>query len=166
MNFRRSRSGEVTSMRRVNRFGLIAVLTVAAVAAPAFAGNVTVGRFYTEIAKAKQMTAVDASSAEASLRAAGFRLPDLALGKSLTEGDVTSISNALGLAVTTSRPTELVSDSQMSQFMSSFGSQLSAPKGSDQLNPYVTNSQNGDPGNSGNGKGKKKGHNKSTSEPI
>jgi hypothetical protein len=145
----------------------MAVLAVAAVVAPAFAGNVTVGRFYTEIAKAKQMTAVDASSAEASLRAAGFRLPDLALGKSLTEGDVTSISNALGLAVTTSRPTELVSDSQMSQFLSSFGSQLSVSKGGDKLgNPYVTNSVNGDPGNSGNGKGKKKGHNKSTSEPI
>ena len=155
-------------MRRVNRFGLIAVLAVAAVAAPAFAGNVTVGRFYTEIAKAKQMTAVDASSAEASLRAAGFRLPELSLGKGLTEGDVTSISNALGLAVTTSRPSELVSESQMNQFVSSFSSQLGASslKGSDQLNPYTTDSQGGDPGNSGNGKGKKKGHNKSTSEPI
>lgn len=155
-------------MRRVNRFGLIAVLAVAAVAAPAFAGNVTVGRFYTEIAKAKQMTAVDASSAEAGLRAAGFRLPELALGKSLTEGDVASISNSLGLAVTTSRPNELVSDSQLNQFVSSFSSQLGASslKGGDKLNPYTTNSVGGDPGNSGNGKGKKKGHNKSTSEPI
>jgi hypothetical protein len=153
-------------MRRVNRFGLIAVLAVAAVAAPAFAGNVTVGRFYTEIAKAKQMTAVDASSAEAGLRAAGFRLPDLALGKNLTEGDIASISNSLGLAVTTSRPTELVSDSQMNQFISSFSSQLSVSKGADKVNPYTTLSVGGDPGNSGNGKGKKKGHNKSTSEPI
>ena len=153
-------------MRRVNRFGLIAVLAVAAVAAPAFAGNVTVGRFYTEIAKAKQMTAVDASSAEAGLRAAGFRLPDLALGKNLTEGDIASISNSLGLAVTTSRPTELVSDSQMNQFISSFSSQLSVSKGGDKVNPYTTLSVGGDPGNSGNGKGKKKGHNKSTSEPI
>lgn len=153
-------------MRRVNRFGLIAVLAVAAVAAPAFAGNVTVGRFYTEIAKAKQLTAVDASSAEAGLRAAGFRLPDLALGKSLTEGDVASISNSLGLAVTTSRPSELVSDSQMNQFISSFSSQLSVSKGADKVNPYTTLSVGGDPGNSGNGKGKKKGHNKSTSEPI
>jgi len=153
-------------MRRVNRFGLIAVLAVAAVAAPAFAGNVTVGRFYTEIAKAKQMTAVDASSAEAGLRAAGFRLPDLSLGKSLTEGDVASISSSLGLAVSTSRPTELVSDSQLNQFMSSFSSQMSVTKGADKVNPYTTMSVGGDPGNSGNGKGKKKGHNKSTSEPI
>ena len=42
-------------MRRVNRFGLIAVLAAAAVVAPAFAGGVTVGRFYTELAKAKHM---------------------------------------------------------------------------------------------------------------
>lgn len=156
-------------MRRVNRFGLIAVLAVVAAVAPAFAGNVTVGRFYTEIAKAKQLTAVDASSAEASLRAAGFRVPDLALGKTLTEGDVTSISSALGIKVTTSRPTELVTESQMGQFMNSFGSQLSSPslKGGDVTkNPYGVNSLGGDPGNSGNGKGKKKGHNKSTSEPI
>jgi len=155
-------------MRRVNRFGLIAVLAVVAAVAPAFAGNVTVGRFYTEIAKAKQLTAVDASSAEASLRAAGFRVPELALGKTLTEGDVTSISNALGLKVTTSRPSELVTESQMSQFMSSFSGQLAAPslKGGDLGNPYTVDSQGGDPGNSGNGKGKKKGHNKSTSEPI
>lgn len=152
-------------MRRVNRFGLIAVLAVAAAVVPAFAGNVTVGRFYTEIAKAKQLGAVDAPSAEASLRAAGFRLPELALGKSLTEGDVTSISTALGLNVTTSRPAETVNESQMNQFVSSFSAQLGA-KGSQVGTPYTTFSNGGDPGNSGNGKGKKKGHNKSTSEPI
>ena len=147
-------------MRRVNRFGLIAVLAVAAVV-PAFAGNVTVGRFYTEIAKAKQLGAVDAPSAEASLRAAGYQLPNLALGKTLTEGDVSSISGVLGLRVTTTRPTEPVSDSQMAQFVGSFSSQLGKSG-----TPYTINSQGGDPGNSGNGKGKKKGHNKSPSEPL
>jgi hypothetical protein len=152
-------------MRRVNRIGLIAVLTVAVAALPALAGSVTVGRFYTEIAKAKQLTSVDGASAEASLRAAGFQLPSLALGKTLTEGDVTSISNVLGLKVTTSRPTEPVSDSQMSQFVSSFSTQLSASKGSIPT-PYSIDSAGGDPGNSGNGKGKKKGHNKSPNEPI
>ena len=150
-------------MRRVNRFGLIAVLAVAVAAVPALAGNVTVGNFYTEIAKAKQLTAVDGPSAEASLRAAGYQLPSLTLGKTLTEGDVTSISGALGLRVTTSRPTEPVSDSQMAQFVSSFSTQL----GKSAVNPpYSIDSQGGDPGNSGNGKGKKKGHNKSPSEPL
>jgi hypothetical protein len=48
--------------------------------------------------------------------------------------------------------------------MSSFGKQISAPavRGA---NPFQTDSQSGDPGNSGNGKGKKKGHHKSSSEP-
>jgi hypothetical protein len=158
-------------MRRFNRFGLIAVLAVAAAAAPAFAGNVTVGRFYTELAKAKHLGAVDASSAEASLRSAGFRLPQLGLDRNLTEGDVTSISSALGIAVTTSRPTSAVSETQMNQYLSSFGSQLGAPSfgvktpapGSGTIG---TDSLGGDPGNSGNGKGKKKGHNKSPSEPM
>ena len=150
-------------MKRVNRLGMIAVLAVGTVMAPAFAGNVTVGKFYTELAQAKHFVSVDAASAEANLRGAGFNLPQLALGKSLTEGDMTSISNALGITVTTQKPAELISESQLNTYMASFGSQLGAPtvKGTGP----TTDSQGGDPGNSGNGKGKKKGHNKSTSEP-
>jgi hypothetical protein len=151
-------------MMRVNRFGMIAVLAVAAVMAPAFAANVTVGQFYTELAQAKNFVSVDAASAEANLRGAGFNLPRLALGKSLTEGDMTSISNVLGVAVTTQRPAALISESQLNTYMASFGSQLGVSKAG-VANPYQTYSQGGDPGNSGNGKGKKKGHNKSTQEP-
>lgn len=153
-------------MRRFNRFGLIAVLAVAAAAAPAFAGNVTVGRFYTEIAKAKHMSAVDAASAEASLRGAGYRLPELQLNKELTESDVTSISKSLGLSVTTTRPEAAVSETQMNRFMASFGQEIGVVIGDDDTAPQSPDSQGGDPGNSGNGKGKKKGHNKSVSEPI
>ena len=154
-------------MRRVNRFGMIAVLAVGTVLAPTFAGNVTVGHFYTELAQAKHLVSVDAASAEANLRGAGFNLPRLALGKSLTEGDMTSISNALGVAVTTQRPSELISESQLNTYMASFGSRLGAPpvRGG---NPYQTEGDGTggiDPGNSGNGHGKKKGHTKSTSEP-
>jgi len=151
-------------MRTVNRFGMIVVLAVAAVVAPAFAGNVTVGNFYMELAQAKHFVSVDAASAEASLRGAGFNLPKLTLDKSLTEGDMTSIATSLGLAVTTERPSQLISASQMNAFMASFGSQLGASTvvvGS----PFQTDSQGGDPGNSGNGKGKKKGHSKSDSDP-
>ena len=151
-------------MRGVTRLGLVAALVV--LAAPAFAGNVTVGRFYTEIAKAKRIVAVDGVSAEAGLRAAGVVLPNLNLGKDLTEGDVTAISNALGLRVTSTRPTQFVSESQMNTFISSFGPQLGA-------STIVV----GDEGATGqaptdlppqaeNGKGKKKGHNKSTTEPM
>jgi len=152
-------------MMRVSRFGMIAVLAVATVVAPAFAGNVTVGNFYTELAQAKHFVSVDAASAEANLRGAGFNLPKLALDKSLTEGDMTSIATSLGLAVTTERPSQSISESQMNTFMSSFGSQIGAtvaPGGS----PNQIDSQGGSPGNSGNGKGKKKGHSKTTTEPL
>jgi hypothetical protein len=143
---------------------MIAVLAVGTVMAPAFAANVTVGKFYTELAQAKHLVAVDGAAAETSLRGAGYNLPQLELGKSLTEGDMTSISNALGITVTTQRPNELISESQLNTFMASFSTQLGSTKTA-VTNPYQTYSQGGDPGNSGNGKGKKKGHNKSTSEP-
>jgi hypothetical protein len=145
---------------------MIAVLAVVSVVAPAFAANVTVGRFYTELAKAKHLVAVDAASAEANLRGAGVNLPNLALDKSLTEGDVTSIASSLGVAVTTARPSQPISETQMNTFMSSFGGQIGAPKVKGGGDPFQINSQGGDPGNSGNGHGQKKGHNKSTPEPI
>ena len=147
-------------MRRVNRFGMIAVLAVGTVVAPAFAGNVTVGRFYTEIAQAKNLVAVDVASAEASLRGAGVNLPRLALDKSLTEGDMTSISSALGVAVTTARPSQLISEAQLNTFMASFGSQIGARSISKGQQPET----NFDPA-SDNGHGKKKGHSKHTQEP-
>ena len=129
-------------MKRVNRFGMIAVLAVGTVMAPAFAGNVTVGRFYTELAQAKHLVSVDAASSEASLRGAGYSLPKLALNKSLSEGDMTSISNVLGVAVTTQKPSALVSETQMGTYMSSFGGQLgfaSATKGAGVTDPNNTN---------------------------
>jgi hypothetical protein len=142
---------------------MIAVLAVGTVVAPAFAANVSVGRFYTELAQAKHLVSVDAASAEANLRGAGINLPKLDLGKSLTEGDMTSISNALGLTVTTQKPSQLISESQMNTFMSSFGSQLGGSKATG-INPFQLNA--GSDGTPGAGKGKKKGHHKSTSEPI
>ena len=113
-------------MMRVTRLGMIVALAVSTVVAPAFAANVTVGQFYTELAQAKHLVSADAASAEASLRGAGFNLPKLALGKGLTEGDMTAISNALGVAVTTERPSELITESQLNTFMASFGGQIGA----------------------------------------
>jgi len=150
-------------MMKVRRVGMIALLTVATAVAPALAGNVTVGRFYTQLAQAKHLGFADAASAETSIRGAGFDLPKLPLDKSLTEGDLTSISSALGVTVTTEKPSQLINESQLNTFMSSFKSQLggSAVRGS----TFGTNDL---PPASGNGhsKGKKKGHHKSGSEPI
>lgn len=155
-------------MTRIDRVGMIAVLAFGVAFAPAFAGNATVGDFYTKLAQAKHLTAADAASAEAGLRGAGFNLPQLALGKSLTEGDMTSIANALGLSVTTQRPTQPIGESQVDAFITTFGSQLGAPALPDGGQPRIYGEGTGgvDPGNSGNGKGKKKGHNKSSSEPL
>jgi len=146
-------------MMRVNRLGMIVALAVSTVVAPAFAANVTVGQFYTELAQAKHLVSADAASAEANLRGAGFNLPKLALSKSLTEGDMTSISNSLGVAVTTERPSELITNSQLNTFMASFGGQISAANGKIgdpvSVNPFDVE-----------GKKKKPKKHKSPKEPI
>jgi len=111
-------------MMGVNRLGMIAVLAVATAVAPAFADDVTVGQFYQELAQAKHLVSVDAASAEANLRGAGFELPKLALGKRLTEGDMASISTAIGLAVRTERPSELITASHLNTYMASFGGRI------------------------------------------
>ena len=148
-------------MKRVTRFGMIALIAVGSVLAPAFAGDVSVGRFYTALAEAKHLVSVDAPSAEASLRGAGFNLPKLALDKSLTEGDMTSISNVLGLNVTSQKPSQVITEAQLNVYMSSFGSQIGTSGGKlggeiIKVDPFAVNGS----------KGKKKGHHKSTVEPI
>lgn len=154
-------------MRKVNRLGMIAVLAVGTVVAPAFAGNVTVGRFYTELAQAKHLVSVDAASAEANLRGAGFNLPKLALDKSLTEGDMASISNSVGVPVTTQRPSQVISESQMGTFLSSFGRQINAPTVGVGT-PAETNTfgrHHGDRGHRHDHQGNHHNHHHSTNEP-
>ena len=111
-------------MTRIGRLGMVAVIAVAVVAAPAFGAVVTVGRFYTELAQAKHLVSADAVSAEANLRGAGFNLPKLSVDKSLTEGDMTAISNALGVFVKTERPSQPISESLLNTYLSVFGGQL------------------------------------------
>ena len=111
-------------MRKLSRLGLIVLLASAAAVSPVFAGSVTVGRFYVELAKAKNLVAGDAVAAENNLRSAGVVLPALPLQKSLTEGDMQSISTALGLRVTTEQPGSVISETQMSTYLASFGGQI------------------------------------------
>jgi hypothetical protein len=153
-------------MKPFARFSSMAVIAVGLAMAPAFAGSVTVGHFYTQLAQAKHLGAADAAVSEASLRSAGYALPHFALDKPMTEGDVVSISTALGLTVTTSSPARPISDAQVGAFLATFGKQLGASS-LGTAPPEVNGDGTGgiDPGNSGNGKGKKKGHNKSSSEP-
>ncbi|HEX4826304.1 MAG TPA: hypothetical protein VFV19_18535 [Candidatus Polarisedimenticolaceae bacterium] len=111
-------------MIRNNRLRAFALLAVATLLAPVFASDLTVGHFYSEIAKIRHMPAVDASSVEAGLRAAGFKLPALALNKALTEGDVIGISNAMGIHVTTQRPSQPFGEQELTVFSAVFGQQL------------------------------------------
>jgi hypothetical protein len=141
-------------------FNVVAVLAAGAVLGPAFAGNVTVGHFYSQLAQAKHLVAVDAASAEAGLRGAGINLPKLALDKSLTEGDVAAISNALGVAVTTERPSQLITEAQLNTFMASFGSQIRKAS-----SVGLSLEANDLPPEAGSGHGKKKGHSKHSEEP-
>lgn len=145
-------------MKRSGWPGTIAAISIAALCVPAFAGDVTVGRFYMEIARTKHLAAKDAASAESTLKSAGYALPTLALDKSLTEGDMTSISKALGVTVTTQQPSHPISESQMNSYIASFGSGVQAPEN------RTESAQMG--ASRSKGKGKKKGHHKSDSDPI
>ncbi|HEX4826043.1 MAG TPA: hypothetical protein VFV19_17225 [Candidatus Polarisedimenticolaceae bacterium] len=153
----------------MKRFLAFTMFGVLAIGLPAFAAGPTVGNFYTRLAQAKKLEASGPVAAEASLRGAGYTLPALSLDKALTEGDVASIAGALGLNVTTTRPGNVVTDTQVNSFMTGFSAQLQTGAKAGSPTPYqIDGSGTGgtDPGNSGNGKGKKKGHNKSPSEPL
>lgn len=138
-------------MNRISRIRMIALLAVGACVAPAFASDLTVGRFYSEIARVRQMSAVDAVSAEHGLRAAGFKLPVLSLNKGLTEGDVIGIAQAMGIRVTTQRPSHPFSDEQLAVFSEVFGGQLKGAAVDRKGN--VFQAFGNDQGQNGNGQG-------------
>ena len=154
-------------MKTWMRFGMVSAALVGAVlvAGPALAapGQVTVGQFLVEIAKAKSLNATDGASAAAALRGAGIAVPSLDLGRALTEGDVVAIGSAAGLRVTTANPGAPFTSGQVDQFLVSFGSELGTSAGD---TGQGTRSHDGSGSNSSKGKGKKKGHNKTPSDPV
>jgi hypothetical protein len=115
-------------MRKLIRLGAIAAaaLMIAVTVAPALAASeVTVGRFVQELALHRNLNAVDVPTAVDSLRAVGIRLPaDLDMNARLTEGDVVSISRAIGLRVTTSNPSTPFDQSQVESFFFALGDQV------------------------------------------
>jgi hypothetical protein len=145
-------------MKNVSRIIVMVVFALAlAIPAQAAAGDVTVGQFLVEIAKVKNISAMDGASAAAALRAQGMTLPSLDLGKRLTEGDVAAIAQSAGINVTTTRPANPFTSGQVDQFLSSFASDLGRTKDPGTQNPMA-------PGFDPETKGKKKGHNKTRSE--
>lgn len=121
-------------MRNGRKFGLLiaVVALVGVMVSPALAASqrVTVGDLYLKIADAKGLRTVDGTTAEAALRQAGFDLPRLDRTKSLTEGDVTSIANAIGVRVGSANPTAAFGQDQVDRFMTSMGSELTTNSGS------------------------------------
>jgi hypothetical protein len=144
------------------RFGVAAaaLLGAALFGGVALAKSATVGDFLVEIARARNLTAADPASARAALTASGVVLPSLALDKTLTEGDVVQIGGAMGVPVTTSNPTAAFDSSQVDGFISTFSRTLTGVG----VEPQAPNDFP-NPGTD-KGRGKKKGHHKSPSDPV
>ena len=146
------------------------LLFVAPAALAAQDDSATVGWLLREIASARGLSApTEAGSAE-TLNAAGIAVPSLDPAKQLTERDVVVIGKSLGIDVTTRTPDAPFNKSRGRAFLSAFRDEI----GGTGDNQDVTGHGNGTgPGNgNGNGppfdpfsKGKKKGHNKSESDP-
>jgi len=149
-------------MRKANRVAAmaVAVIMLAAVAAPALASEATVGRFVQELAKVKNLNATDPAIAADSLRAVGVRLPSgLQYTKRLTEADVAEISRSAGLLVTTSNPDAYFGEEKVDRFFQAFSVELTQSAASGEINTTTdTASQPFDPftkgKSNGNGKGK------------
>jgi hypothetical protein len=114
----------------------VAALMVVATVAPALAASeVTVGRFVQELALHKNLEAADLPTAVESLRSAGITLPaNLDMDEALTEGDVASISQAIGLRVTTSNPNTKFDASQVASFFFAVSEQI---KGDGEIATYT-----------------------------
>ena len=149
-------------MKNLKSLKVVAAVLIAFAmcAAPALAAgqDLTVGKFLIEIAKVKQLDAVDATTARLALANAGIKVGDLDLNKKLTQGDVVVISNAAGVPVSTTTPDAEFTNDQMAVFISTFAPELGA--GDDDNHTRV-------PGFDPKSKGKHKGHtHRSPSEPI
>ena len=116
------------SMRSTQRLSVAAsLLLVLALLAPAALGaeETTVGRFVQDLARLKSLTATDARVAADSLATVGVQLPTgLDFNKRLTEADVTLISGAAGLRVTTTTPEAPFDAPKVERFFVAFGPEL------------------------------------------
>lgn len=154
--------------------GIAAALIVAAPALSAGRGEdaPTVGEFLVEVARAKGLAVSREAAAAEALRNAGVSVPDLEPGRPLTEGDVAAIAGALGLRVTTSRPSAPFARTGVESFLAVFGAEIGAT-GSHPAGPPEPSEDPGTTSGKGSpkpdpqpGKGKSKGHNKSPSDPV
>jgi hypothetical protein len=144
-------------MSKVRRIGAVALALVMAVAiaAPVLAaGDVSVGDFIVQLAKARNLNASDVNTAVSSLHAAGVRLPaGINYDERLTEGTVTGISRAVGLNVRTSTPDSNFDRDMVDRFFVSFASELDVTGDPVMSERHHNNGNGKDKGNKGKGKG-------------
>ena len=117
------------------------------------ATEVTVGRFIQGLAQAKQLDAQTPTSARAALSAASVRLPDgLDDARVLTEVDVTRISRAIGLDLTTATPDAVFDETRVDRFFAAFGAEIAGGSSGGGSTAECSH-PSGDCGNPGQGSG-------------
>ena len=137
-----------------------ALMAALGVATPGVtADRVTVGDFVVRVAAAKRLPAASCDGAADSLRQAGFNVPRLECGSPLTEGHVATISESIGIKVTTGRPSAAFGEAQVDAYFTAFARQVSG----DPDAPGTGTDEGADPLLKG--KGKKKGL-RSPDDPV
>jgi len=155
-------------MRNLMRLGAVAIALVMLAAVPAEAGELTVGQFVQQLARAKNLNATDASVASDALAGVGIILPsNLSYSKVLTEGDVAQIARVAGLNVRTANPTATFDSDKAGRFFSSFSGELRTGNKTYREKQYRKKGASdedptGEDEDDGSGKGKGKGKNDRT----
>ena len=152
---------KIKSWIAVGAIGAACLVTAgSSIAAGPGSDTVTVGWFLHQVAVARQIPSASESDAWAALRGAGIQLPKMDSTKVLTEGDVVEIGRSLGLKVDSRTPSAPFDRMRAQTFVSTV-----VPGSGD--GAASTRDSGGTPNDaSNNGRGKKKGHNKSATEPL
>ena len=152
---------------RIHARLFMALAVVALLAAPSAVAapkddTATVGWFLKEIATARGLSVSSEASAGQVLRDAGIQVPVLDPAKTLTEGDVVEIGRTIGVNSTTQAPQSTFTRTRAQAFISTFRTEVGGR--GDESNSAQDLGGTPNPASNA-GKGKKKGHNKSSSEP-
>jgi hypothetical protein len=148
------------SSRNVLFAGSLA-LVISAAAWAAADSVPTVGWFLGEIASAKHWDVKSQTDPAAAFRAHGIELPRIDAAKPLTEGDVVAVGRALGVALNSQKPAAPFDRTHAQAIAATIAT------GTGRNDPARPLDIGGTPNdNSDNGHGNKKGHNKSSSEPL
>lgn len=139
----------------------VAIALASIPATPVAAGEtVRVGDLVQIIALHKGLPAGSASEAAAALRESGIELPEpLDLDATLDEGTLAAVSSAVGVPVESDQPSAPVTTDQLDSYVTTFGPDLVGGDGGAETRGVPN------PGTD-KGKGKKKGHFKSPTDPA